>query len=314
MFRDELKGQLFDTEKIIQQINYNTRMEIDKTLARGNFKWKDGQKFTTVEWHPDSKGRFLIAWMPPTELRNKWTTKSVYGYNTKCPVDSYEAYASADPYDKDSVIGSVLKETENGVEHSGGSRGAVHGLTGTNFANAPSNFFFFEYICRPKDAEMFYEDTLMACIFFSIQILIENEKKMILDYFFRNGYRGYVVTRFDKEISRLSAEEKKYGGMPSSSKDMINRHWTSIEAYIDKYVGEYYKGDDEVAIREEGEVGSMPFNRTLRDWLNFDPDHRTQYDASISSGLAIMAINQSLYKPKNERPPLTLKFAMYSTR
>ena len=38
----------------------------------------------------------------------------------------------------------------------------------------------------------------------------------------------------------------------------------------------------------------MYFNRTLEDWARFDVSNRTHFDASISSGLAIMA-NQKSY-------------------
>ena len=45
----------------------------------------------------------------------------------------------------------------------------------------------------------------------------------------------------------------------------------------------------------------MYFQRTLEDWAKFDINNRTRYDASISSGLAIMACNKNLYKPVKER-------------
>ena len=311
-FRDELQSQLFDVEKINDQIAYNRSNNIEQTLVSGNFHWKDGVKFTEVIWKPCDNGRFLLSWIPEPEHRNKWVEKSVFGYKTKSPVNIIQGSLASDPYDKDSVVDSKLVSTEQGVQQSLGSRGAIHGMLGFNISNAPSNYFFLEYICRPKDAETFYEDALMACIFYSMPILIENNKQMMLDYFFRNGYRGYSTTRFDKDINRLSADEKKYGGMPNSSQNMINAHWTALESYINKYVGKYEITDGETPIREVGEIGSMSFNKTLYDWLRFDPKKRTDYDASISSGLAIMAVNQFLYKPKEEKRTQTLRFKRYN--
>ena len=74
-------------------------------------------------------------------------------------------------------------------------------------------------------------------------------------------------------------------------------HWTAIEAYVINYVGYYEKGDNVVAIREENEIGSMPFNRTLRDWANFKVGigERTKYDISIASGYALVAVNWKSY-------------------
>ena len=37
--------------------------------------------------------------------------------------------------------------------------------------DAPPNLFFLEYIARPQTAEIFFEDVLMACIFYGMPIL-----------------------------------------------------------------------------------------------------------------------------------------------
>jgi hypothetical protein len=49
-------------------------------------------------------------------------------------------------------------------------------------------------------------------------------------------------------------------------------------------------------------MGSMPFDRTLRDWLKFNVAKRTDFDASIASGYAIMAVNRKPYMaPQGEK-------------
>jgi hypothetical protein len=45
----------------------------------------------------------------------------------------------------------------------------------------------------------------------------------------------------------------------------------------------------------------MYFQRTLEDWAKFDITKRTKYDASISSGLAVMACNKNMYRPVSSR-------------
>ena len=52
---------------------------------------------------------------------------------------------------------------------------------------------------------------------------------------------------------------------------------------------------------KDGLLGDMYFQRTLEDWARFDINKRTKHDASISSGLAIMACNKNLYKPIADR-------------
>jgi len=42
----------------------------------------------------------------------------------------------------------------------------------------------------------------------------------------------------------------------------------------------------------------MYFQRTLEDWARFNINNRTKHDASISSGLALMACNKNRYIPR----------------
>ena len=58
----------------------------------------------------------------------------------------------------------------------------------------------------------------------------------------------------------------------------------------------------------------MYFNTTLNDWSRFDINKRTKFDATISSGLAIMACNEHLYKPNADikREKVNLTFTKYN--
>jgi hypothetical protein len=300
-FRDELSTQLLNVEKVNQQLAFNRNAHVDNTLVRGNFEWAGGIRNTTVVWKPNEKGRFLIAWIPPKEMQNQFIEKpnGICSGFSKFPVNDEVGAFASDPYDQTAVVDSKLISTENGTEYNIGSKGAMHGLTGFNLGNIPSNFFFLEYIARPKEADMFFDDVLMACVFYGMPILVENNKKMLLKHFKVNGYRGFCLNRFDKELNRLSADEKELGGIPNTSADIINQHWTALEKYVEDFVGEYEVEEGQDPIREVGLMGSMPFSRTLQDWLKFKVEDRTKYDASISSGLAIMAVNRHKYKYKN---------------
>ena len=70
---------------------------------------------------------------------------------------------------------------------------------------------------------------------------------------------------------------------------------------------------DKVGLQQNGNYGTMYFNRTLNDWAKFDINKRTKFDAAISSGLAIMACNRHLYAPnaKIERQKLNISIARY---
>ena len=172
--------------------------------------------------------------------------------------------------------------------------------------DAPSSTFFLEYIARPQTAEMFFEDVLMALVFYGMPLLAENNKPRLLYYLRRRGYRGYSMNRPDKSWKKLSVAEKEVGGIPNSSEDIKQAHAAAIEMYINDHVGHLGNGD----------FGTMYFNDTLLDWAKFDINRRTKHDASISSGLAIMACNRHLYapNPKQDRTPVNLNIAKYDNR
>jgi hypothetical protein len=70
----------------------------------------------------------------------------------------------------------------------------------------------------------------------------------------------------------------------------------AIGTWVQDYVGVY--NDEIKKVRPIGDMGDMPFQETLKDWLKFNPDERTKYDATISSGLSIMACQSDKYKSK----------------
>ena len=196
----------------------------------------------------------------------------------------------------------------SGVVGGGGSNGALHGLTKFSMDEAPSNEFFLEYIARPQTAELFFEDVLMACVFYGMPILIENNKPRLLYHFKNRGYRRFCLNRPDKHKTKLSKSEKELGGIPNTSEEVKQAHAAAIESYIEKYIGL----DTEEVFRPSDEMGTMPFNRTLLDWAKFDINNRTRYDASISSGLAIMANQKHLYTPEKKESKIKINFARYT--
>ena len=165
--------------------------------------------------------------------------------------------------------------------------------------------FFLEYIARPQTAEIFFEDVLMACVFYGMPILCENNKPRLLYHFKRRGYRGFSMNRPDKVWNKLSVTEKEIGGIPNSSEDIKQAHASAIETYINSHVGK----------TEEG-YGSMYFQRTLEDWARFNINNRTSHDASISSGLALMACNKNRYTPvfKQVKTVTQLGFKKYDNK
>ena len=290
-FRDESKSALFNLTKIYQQIDYNDSLIKERFLTKGSFHWMDGKKYEKVVWTPDPRGRFLVSWIPPKQLQNRWIVRN----GVKFPGNDHLGAFGCDPYD---ISGTVDGR---------GSNGSLHGMTKFHMDEAPTNEFFLEYISRPQTAEVFFDDVLMACIFYGMPVLVENNKQRLLYHFKNNGFRQYSMNRPDKPYAKLSKTERELGGMPNSSEDVKQAHASAIETYIEKHVGMDLEG----TYRDPDEMGSMYFNRTLEDWAKFDINNRTKFDASISSGLAIMANQKHMYTPAKKESKISINFARY---
>ena len=289
-FRDESKNSIFNLTKIYEQIDYNEGSRHSAHTTTGSFQWENGIKDSKVIFYPDPGGRFKVSWVPPVALQNKQILKN----GVRFPGNTHIGAFGCDSYD---ISGTVDGK---------GSKGALHGLTKFSMEDAPSSTFFLEYIARPQTAEMFFEEMLMALVFYGMPILAENNKPRLLYYLRRRGYRGYSMNRPDKVWKKLSVTEKEVGGIPNSSEDIKQAHAAAIEMYIQEHVGHL----------GEGSYGTVYFNELLNDWARFDINKRTKHDASISSGLAIMACNRHLYTPnaETEKQPLDLNIAKYNNK
>ena len=272
-FRDESKQSLFNLTKIYQQIDYNDSLIQEHHVTRGSFSWKNGIKDTEVVWTPNNRGRFFLGWIPKKDLQNR---KRKNHTGQWFPANEHMGAFGCDSYD----------------------------ISGTVGGGAPSNQFFLEYVARPQTAEIFFEEVLMACVFYGMPILVENNKPRLLYHFKNRGYRGYSINRPDKLKNKLSKTEKELGGIPNSSEAVKQAHAAAIESDIESYIG--LIGPDE--------MGYMPFSRTLEDWAKFDISNRTKFDASISSGLAIMACQKHLYQPVKKQSNIIVNFARYSNK
>jgi hypothetical protein len=287
-FRDETKNSIFNLVKIYEQIDYNEELGRTLGVTTGNFQWINGVKDSKVVFYPDQNGRFKVSWVPKETMQNRVISKN----GIKYPGNEHVGAFGCDSYD---ISGTVDGR---------GSKGSLHGLTKFSMEDAPPNHFFLEYLCRPQTAEIFFEDVLMALVFYGMPILAENNKPRLLYYLRRRGYRGFSMNRPDKIWNKLSVAEKEIGGIPNSSEDIKQAHAAAIEMYIQNHVG----------MMPDNTFGDLYFNSLLNDWAKFDINKRTKFDASISSGLAIMACNRHLYRPnpKKEKSKLNINISRYS--
>lgn len=284
MMRDEATECVFNMEKLFEQIDHNIKTPQTQLYTTGNFDWAssiDGD----VEFQPNPHGRFKVAWMPSVVDNTEALQNRVKEVNGKFyPLNGDVVRFGCDPYSYKST-------------HGKGSKGSIHGKTlPLASGGAPSNTWVVEYIARPPDETTFFEDVIKVIRFYGAPILVESNRLDLLRHMRNRGYRGFAMDRMDK--TKLNENEKEYGGQMMAGKDMLDSHMSSIGSWVQDYTGIYR--DEIKCLRDIGEIGEMPFNETLADWLKFNPDARTDFDATISSGLAIMACTPERYKGKEK--------------
>ena len=270
-FRDSTKTSLFNIQKIYEQIQHNEELYPNPVII-GNFQWKDGKPDTEVVFAPDPNGRWRVAWLAPQDIRNKRKTEN----NKLVAPNSAFGVMGVDSYDLDATVDNRA------------SKGACHIYNKFSMEH-PANMFVAEYASRPPLAKIFYEDVLMAAVFYGYPVLIENNKYGIARYFESRGYDEYLMARPDHLATTAMKTSVKTKGIPSNSQDVIQAHAQAIEAYIHDHVGLH---------NESGHFGRMYFNRTLEDWINFKIDDRTKFDLTISSGLALLAAQKQVKQIK----------------
>lgn len=256
---------MFDVGKINQQIEYNTYLD-KKPYVTGNFKWVI--PYEKAEFVPDEKkGRFNLSWLPINIENNNTTGARGLLY----PNHEYKLCLGVDPYKLDS--------TADGK----GSKGAIHGFANTNNIGAPNEAFFLEYIDKPPIKEIFFEDVMMACVYYGCPALIESNIPRLVEVMYEKGLTNFSMRRPDKPYHKLSDVEKKYGGIPSNRKELLESQALELSTHITEHIGRAENDKH----RNIDEIGEMPFNRTMNDWLVFDIKDRTKHDATVSSSLAI---------------------------
>lgn len=296
-FRDEATDCSFNLIKIMEQIDHNENELMPDDVETGNFSWENGVRDTTVKWNPDPKGRFWIAkgCHPSDEFKNKKERKVINGVLSWAPTAGHIGCFGVDPYNRSKTVDNR------------GSKGSAHLSTKFNTSKLPNNAFIVEYIDRPATVELFFEDMLMMMVYFSMPMLCELSNEKFLTMIKDRGYRHFSMNNPFKNWLDLSDTEQKYGGIPPQDAKVGEQQFFAIESYIEDHIGVAR----ETLNRPEGEMGFMPFTRTLMQWKDVDPTARTKYDAYISSSLSLLG-NQKLEIKTKEVKKRTNPFAKFN--
>jgi hypothetical protein len=131
-----------------------------------------------------------------------------------------------------------------------------------------------------------YEDMLKQSLFYGCQLLAENNKIGIVNWFTEKGYRSYLMNRPEFTNTKSSAKQKT-PGIPTTGDSVRDALIGVVEEYVYHYVG--HRSDDT--------VGRFYFNEGITDMLRFEADNWTKYDATVAIGITLLAVKKHVKKP-----------------
>lgn len=252
----------YNQRKLYEQYRHSMALDPIDQPIRGNFQWKDGIKDSEVVFYPEDNGKWLVAWLPPEEDRNK---KERIGTHWTPTRDFCKT--GADPFAHRQVTGK-------------GSMGAAHTILESHykFPNMKMSWVC-QYLARPEHPHEQAEDMIMQCVMYSSPFLCEKNVYGVLDTFHKRGYDGYCMYNpLDPESTKKRVKGSR--GMPMTGADAGEALSSITQAHISDYLGFNH---------ETKSFGFCPFLELISDWQKFEPNNRTEYDCAMSAGMALIA-------------------------
>jgi hypothetical protein len=295
-FRMDNKDSPFDLDRIYSQIEHNIELPAN-TVVRGNFVWVERDK--EVKFVHDDKGKWRLAWRPgddDPETKNNVTTRGSVRY----PGNTAYLCAGVDPFDH--------AKTTDGKKSDASSH--VRRKFNPMMPKGKTQCFVAHYLARPPKPEIFYEDMIMQCFFYGMEILAETNKIGLVNYFRMRGYEKFLMHRPDPTQTAYSKRNQKEPGIPMTGD-------AAREFLINAIQSEVYDNcgwiEDE-SLEAGGRWAFNPFEETLEDWIAFELDNWTPYDSTVSAGLALLGERKYVLSSRAEPKGTTEFFKFYSNK
>lgn len=262
-FSERADRNTFNQRKLFEQYRYVDQMLEPKALpVRGNFMWEGGTKDGNVVFHPNPDGKWLVAWHPPEDDRNR---KERFASHWR-PTRDF-CVTGCDPF-------SHAQTVEKG------SNGAAYTILKSHYKFPKMKMAWVcQYIARPKHPTDFYEDMILQCVYYSSAFLAENIKYDVIEHFHRRGYDGYNMYNPLDENHREKFI-KGHRGIPTTHKDVREAAMSIMQAHIEDHMG---------LDEQTGEYGFCLYTDLLADLKRFEPNNWTPYDATVAAMITLIA-------------------------
>jgi hypothetical protein len=256
---------VYDVVKIETRKDELDLINEDDLYTIGNLHWRNGVRGSGVEFVETKKGRlkFNKKFNIIEECQKINSETDVYGKFT--PLQKHLRCIGIDPFDHEDISDTAS-----------GSKAAAYLYNKYNPMSELSETFLCEYLRRPEDLEEFHEDMCMLAFMSGAEMIIENNKQLLIRHCKTTGFENFVY------------HHGTTPGIPANTRNHLLIVDTT-EIYIDK------------------NIEKQVFKNILSDWSKFNLNKTTKFDAGMASGWALVGayteritsiMNKSVQKPK----------------
>ena len=258
--------------------------QVQDQVRTGYFYWMDAKERTVVGWKEDSKGSVQRTWEPPMALINRITMKR----GVKTPMNGKLGCLGVDPYLKASTKGKGSKMAISGKLYYNKSYEEENRKARLSTGNDLPGYFptpaiFLSFTHRSSDPNIDMEQLIMAAVYYSMPIVIENNASISVEnYFSSRGYGGFLLREAEilNEVSPTQMQWEVTGihtGSEGQGSDVVRRGATYFNDFLRGDA--IYLGDHTYDLIEE--PIRYPFVASINDNMMFDITNRTKSDATM---------------------------------
>lgn len=241
-FRADADNCLYNPLILEDRLEYLTwRKDI---VRRGNLEWTDAVEKKEVRFVENKEtGRFWVALNPELPNNVRWV-----GSQPK-PNNTLRYVIGIDPFDH--------VRTKDGRFSMGAA--AVYRRYDSMDVDGSDNFVAI-YVGRPPHPYIFYEDMVKLAHWYGCQMLFEDNKPNIQNWFdIERPYSAFMMRNVKGEVG-ISA---------------------SVKSHLDLV--------EETGIFITNNGHRVLFRQAIRDWLDFDIDNTEKFDLGMATGYALIA-------------------------
>lgn len=260
-FRVDGDKCVFNSENLNEQLDWLSWHQ--DLIERGNFQWKDGERFTEIIWEKNKNGR----WNMPVSFTVDNPNRVQKIQDRYVPMNNINFRMGVDPFKYDKVKNGPKKRSDCAA------------FIGKMFdPGNPSDPFNDSFVCRYRfraaTTAMANEDMLKMAWYFGCQALFERNVDHWKPYFIESKCEAFLM---------MLPGEQEYGIYSDGHSNMIQAIFDLLEDYIENNSKKLY------------------FKETIEEYLEADPGEMTKNDETVASGICRIAMKKKTYRKAAEK-------------